>query len=183
LPSNAAVVLAGSQRTRWSQGFSETGDAAADRIVQVPRRLQQAVVDPQNAARRGVVAFSSGNHAQGVAAAAKILNMRATIVMPSDAPLSKRERTKAYGAEVVLYDRDREDREAIANDIAGKHGATLVRPYDDPLGSPGRARGREIAEGTWPARLTPISWSRRYRARPDGGGSQRDQGAPFRKPF
>src|SRR5215475_2089555 len=62
-------------------------------------------------ARRGggVVAFSSGNHAQGVAAAARILNMRATIVMPSDAPLSKRERTKGYGAEVVLYDRDRED--------------------------------------------------------------------------
>src|SRR5450631_3704285 len=55
----------------------------------------------------GVVAFSSGNHAQGVAAAAQILNMQATIVMPSDAPLSKRERTKAYGAEVVLYDRDR----------------------------------------------------------------------------
>ena len=61
-----------------------------------------------------MVAFSSGNHAQGVAAAAKILNMQATIVMPADAPLSKRERTKSYGAEVVLYDRDSEDREAIA---------------------------------------------------------------------
>src|ERR1700722_6382622 len=73
---------------------------------------------PQSARGGGVVAFSSGNHAQGVAAAAKILNMRATIVMPSDAPLLKRERTKSYGAEVVLYDRDREDREAIANDIA-----------------------------------------------------------------
>src|SRR5712672_4276973 len=62
----------------------------------------------------GVVAFSSGNHAQGVAAAAKILNMQATIVMPADAPLSKRERTKSYGAEVVLYDHDRDDREAIS---------------------------------------------------------------------
>src|SRR3954447_11562719 len=61
----------------------------------------------------GVVAFSSGNHAQGVAAAAQMLRMRATIVMPADAPRSKRERTKGYGAEVVLYDRDREDREAI----------------------------------------------------------------------
>ena len=69
---------------------------------------------PQGARGGGVVAFSSGNHAQGVAAAAQILNMQATIVMPADAPLSKRERTKAYGAEVVLYDRDREDREAIA---------------------------------------------------------------------
>ena len=69
---------------------------------------------PQTQRGGGVVAFSSGNHAQGVAAAAQILNMQATIVMPADAPLSKRERTKGYGAEVVLYDRDREDREAIA---------------------------------------------------------------------
>jgi threonine dehydratase len=95
----------------------------------------------------GVVAFSSGNHAQGVAAAAQILNMQATIVMPADAPRSKRERTKAYGAEVVLYDRDREDREAIARDIAGQRGATLVRPYDDPFVIAGQGTaGREIAE-------------------------------------
>src|SRR5258705_8190204 len=67
----------------------------------------------------GVVAFSSGNHAQGVAAAAKILNMQATIVMPPDSPLTKRERTKTHGAQVVLYDRDKEDRESIANCIAG----------------------------------------------------------------
>src|SRR3954453_9898772 len=66
---------------------------------------------PQAARTAGVVAFSSGNHAQGVAAAARLLSIRATIVMPADAPISKRERTKAYGAEVVLYDRDKEDRE------------------------------------------------------------------------
>jgi threonine dehydratase len=102
---------------------------------------------PQDKRSGGVVAFSSGNHAQGVAAAAKILNMQATIVMPADSPLTKRERTKAYGAEVVLYDRDREDREAIANDIAGKRGATLVRPYDDPFVIAGQGTaGREIAE-------------------------------------
>jgi threonine dehydratase len=102
---------------------------------------------PLNARGGGVVAFSSGNHAQGVAAAAQILNMQATIVMPADAPLSKRERTKAYGAEVVLYDRDREDREAIARDIAGKRGATLVPPYDDPLVIAGQGTvGREIAD-------------------------------------
>src|ERR1700761_4880840 len=87
---------------------------------------------PEAARGGGVVAFSSGNHAQGVAAAARILNMPATIVMPADAPLSKRERTKAYGAEVVLYERDREDREAIARFIADERGATLVPPYDDP---------------------------------------------------
>ncbi len=102
---------------------------------------------PEGARAGGVVAFSSGNHAQGVAAAAQILNMPATIVMPADAPLSKRERTKGYGAEVVLYDRDREDREAIAGDIAAKRGATLVRPYDDPFVIAGQGTvGREIAE-------------------------------------
>ena len=102
---------------------------------------------PKDARSGGVVAFSSGNHAQGVAAAAKILNMPATIVMPKDSPLLKRERTKSYGAEVVLYDRDREDREAIARDIAGKRGATLVPPYDDPKVIAGQGTvGREICE-------------------------------------
>src|SRR6204780_1295121 len=111
---------------------------------------------PQDARKGGVVAFSSGNHAQGVAAAAKILNMPATIVMPADAPLSKRERTKGYGAQVVLYDRDRDDREAIARDIAGKQGATLVPPYDDPMVIAGQGTvGREIAEDMATLGLTP----------------------------
>jgi threonine dehydratase len=111
---------------------------------------------PAAARGGGVVAFSSGNHAQGVAAAARILNMQATIVMPKDAPLSKRERTKAYGAQVVLYDRDRDDREAIARDIAGKHGATLVPPYDDPMVIAGQGTvGREIAEDMATLGLTP----------------------------
>jgi threonine dehydratase len=102
---------------------------------------------PQDRRSGGVVAFSSGNHAQGVAAAAQILSMQATIVMPADSPVTKRERTKGYGAEVVLYDRDREDREAIANGIAEKRGATLVRPYDDPFVIAGQGTaGREIAE-------------------------------------
>jgi threonine dehydratase len=111
---------------------------------------------PQERQSGGVVAYSSGNHAQGVAAAAKILNMRATIVMPSDAPLTKRERTKGYGAEVVLYDRNREDREAIAREIAGKRGATIVPPYDDPLVIAGQGTaGREIAEDMAALGLTP----------------------------
>jgi threonine dehydratase len=104
----------------------------------------------------GVVAFSSGNHAQGVAAAAQILNMQATIVMPLDSPLTKRQRTAAYGAEVVLYDRDKEDREAIAGGIASKRGATLVRPYDDPLVIAGQGTaGREIAEDMTARGLVP----------------------------
>jgi threonine dehydratase len=111
---------------------------------------------PASARGGGVVAFSSGNHAQGVAAAAKILNMPATIVMPADAPLSKRERTKSYGAEVVLYDRDREDREAIARAIAGKRGATLVPPYDDLMVIAGQGTvGREIAEDMAALGITP----------------------------
>src|SRR4051794_27969972 len=111
---------------------------------------------PQAERGGGVVAFSSGNHAQGVAAAAQILNMQATIVMPADAPLSKRERTKAYGAEVVLYDRDREDREAIAGEIAAKRGATLVRPYDDLFVIAGQGTaGREIAEDMAARGLSP----------------------------
>ena len=111
---------------------------------------------PQANRGGGVVAFSSGNHAQGVAAAAKILNMQATIVMPADSPLTKRERTKAYGAEVVLYDRDKEDREAIANGIADKRGATLVRPYDDPFVIAGQGTaGREIAEDMAARGITP----------------------------
>jgi threonine dehydratase len=95
----------------------------------------------------GVVAYSSGNHAQGVAAAAKLLGMPAVIVMPSDAPKAKRERTKAHGAEVVLYDREKEDRAAIAREIMAKRGATLVPPYDDPLIIAGQGTiGREIME-------------------------------------
>jgi len=102
---------------------------------------------PAERAAGGVVAFSSGNHAQGVAAAARLRGMPAVIVMPADAPKAKRERTAALGAEVVLYDREREDRAAIARRIADERGATLVPPYDDPLIIAGQGTiGREIAE-------------------------------------
>jgi threonine dehydratase len=104
----------------------------------------------------GVVAFSSGNHAQGVAAAAKLLNMPAVIVMPRDAPKPKRDRTAALGAEVVLYDRENEDREAIARDLADKRGAVLVPPYDDPLVIAGQGTaGREIVEDLAAVGLKP----------------------------
>jgi threonine dehydratase len=85
---------------------------------------------PKDELPRGVVAFSSGNHAQAVAIAAKELGTHATIVMPDDAPRSKVEATRAFGAEVVVYDRMREDREAIARKIAGDSGATVVPPFD-----------------------------------------------------
>ena len=111
---------------------------------------------PQAERANGVVAFSSGNHAQGVAHAATLLGMHATIVMPSDAPVAKRQRTKAFGADVVLYDRDRDDREAIARDIAGKCGSTMVPPYDDPYVIAGQGTvGREIAEDLAGLGLSP----------------------------
>jgi threonine dehydratase len=111
---------------------------------------------PREARAGGVVAFSSGNHAQGVAAAARLLGMPAVIVMPSDAPHGKRARTAALGAEVVLFDRANDDREAIARDIAAKRNAVLVPPYDDPLVIAGQGTvGREIIEDLATLGLTP----------------------------
>jgi threo-3-hydroxy-L-aspartate ammonia-lyase len=81
---------------------------------------------------RGVVAFSSGNHAQGVALAARELGVAATILMPADAPHSKLTATRGYGAEVILYDRERESRDEIARHLAEDRGLTLVPPYDHP---------------------------------------------------
>jgi threo-3-hydroxy-L-aspartate ammonia-lyase len=82
--------------------------------------------------RAGVVAFSSGNHAQAIALSAKLLGIPATIVMPQDAPAAKVAATRGYGGNVVLYDRYTEDREQIGRDLAQKHGLTLIPPYDHP---------------------------------------------------
>jgi len=82
---------------------------------------------------RGVLAYSSGNHAQAVALSARLLDTTATIVMPEDAPAAKVEATRGYGAEIVTYDRFAESREEIGASLAADRGAVLVRPYDDPL--------------------------------------------------
>ena len=105
---------------------------------------------------RGVVAFSSGNHAQGVAIAARRLGMKAVIVMPRDAPSLKVEGTRAEGAEIVFYDRRSEDRIAIANAIAADRGATLVPSFDDPFIVAGQGSvGIEILDqlGRSPSRI------------------------------
>jgi threonine dehydratase len=112
----------------------------------------------------GVVALSSGNHAQGVAEAARILGFQARIVMPADAPAMKVARTRRSGAEVISYNRDTEDREVIARDLCAKHGAALVHPFDDPdiIAGQGTA-GLELMEearerGALPdAVLAPVS--------------------------
>jgi threonine dehydratase len=104
----------------------------------------------------GVVAFSSGNHAQGVALAAKMLAMPAAIVMPADAPAVKMDGTRAYGAEIVLYDRHTESREKIAAALAAERGAVLVPSFDDPDVVEGQGTaGLEIIEqlGRAPARI------------------------------
>ncbi len=101
---------------------------------------------PAGARAAGVVAYSSGNHAQGVAAAAALLGVPATIVMPRDAPAIKLDNTRGYGAQVVLYDRLTEVREKIGAAIAAERGATIVRPYDDPAIIAGQGTcGLEIA--------------------------------------
>jgi threonine dehydratase len=101
--------------------------------------------------RAGVVAFSSGNHAQAIALSARLLGMPATIVMPQDAPASKIAATRGYGAQVVTYDRYTEDREQIGRDLAARHGYTLVPPYDhaDVIAGQGTA-AKELFEEVGP---------------------------------
>ena len=99
--------------------------------------------------RRGVVTFSSGNHAQAIALAGQVLDIPRVIVMPSDAPAVKRIATEGYGGEVVLYDRDREDREAIGRRLARDRGLTLIPPYDHPHVIAGQGTAaRELIEQT-----------------------------------
>ena len=115
-----ATVLLKAEPLQLTGSFKFRG--AFNRLVQLTPSERKA----------GVVAWSSGNHAQGVAAAAALLGIPAVIVMPTDAPAIKMANTKALGAEVVTYDRETEDREAIARGIAAKRGAVIVPSYDDP---------------------------------------------------
>ncbi len=97
------------------------------------RGAYNRIVQLDEAQRRGgVVAFSSGNHAQGVALSAQLLGIAATIVMPSDAPAAKAAATRGYGAEIVTYDRTETNRTELAATLARERGATLVPPFDDP---------------------------------------------------
>src|SRR5256714_2312092 len=124
--------------------------------------------------RRGVVAFSSGNHAQGVALAAQMTETTAIICMPSDAPKLKLEATRRYGAEVVFYDRQRDDREAVARALAEKTNRVIVPPYDDEAVMAGQGTAAlELFQDvpSLDALLTPVG----------GGGlmaGRRDRGRP-----
>jgi threonine dehydratase len=104
-----------------------------------------SALDPDIRAR-GVIAFSSGNHAQGVALAARMHGVSSVIIMPADAPALKIANTRALGAEVVLYDRATEDRDAIGARLAGERGLTLIKPFDNAMVIAGQGTtGLEIA--------------------------------------
>jgi threonine dehydratase len=108
---------------------------------------------------RGVVAYSSGNHAQATAIAAKHVGVPATIVMPDDAPKSKMEATRSYGARVVTYNRFKDSREAIAQSILKERGATLIPPFDHPMIMAGQGTAAlELLDETGPldALITPV---------------------------
>ncbi len=114
----------------------------------------------------GVVAFSSGNHAQGVALAASLAGIKSTIIMPKDAPLIKINNTKEFGADIILYDRYSEDREEITTEFAKKNGASIIKPYDAALTIAGQATiGVEIAEQCNELNIMPD-----YLLAPCGGG-------------
>jgi threo-3-hydroxy-L-aspartate ammonia-lyase len=112
---------------------------AYNALVQLPPEQKSA----------GVVAFSSGNHAQAVALAATLLGIKSVIVMPSDAPAAKLAATRDYGAEVVLYDRYRQDREELARRLADQHGRALIPPFDHPHVMAGQGTtAKELLEDT-----------------------------------
>lgn len=138
----AARVLVKPETVQRTGSFKFRG--AFNKLSQLPEAARSA----------GVVAYSSGNHAQGVAHAAQLLGIPAVIIMPADAPQTKIANTRAYGAEVRLYDRYHENREEIAAAITAERGATLVRPYDDPdiiagQGTCGLEIARQAAARGW----------------------------------
>ena len=117
---------------------------------------------------RGVLAYSSGNHAQGVALAARMFNVPATIIMPQDAPAMKKRNTAEYGADVVLYDRYTESREELGERLTAERGLTLVKPYDQESVVAGQGTvGLEIGEQCDDAGVTP-----EIALCPAGGGGQ-----------
>ena len=126
LESAALNAATGARVLLKAESLQRTGSfkfrGAYNRLVQLDAEARSA----------GVVAWSSGNHAQGVAAAAELLGLPAAIVMPEDAPAVKIANTRAFGAETILYDRQTESREALGRRLAEERGATLVPSYDDP---------------------------------------------------
>jgi threonine dehydratase len=155
----AASRLAGHARRTQLLSSPFLDEIAGRRVLVKPECLQhtgsfkyrgaRSALSALDADKRahGVIAFSSGNHAQGVARAAAEFGVPSVIIMPADAPRQKIDNTRALGAEVVLYDRGREDRDAIGAQLAAERELTLIKPFDDPYVIAGQGTtGLEIAE-------------------------------------
>jgi threonine dehydratase len=155
------------QLRRFSMRSPAGGSGSSPNACSTPAASSSAAAGPasppwiRKPRKRGVIAFSSGNHAQGVALAAARHGAPAVIIMPSDAPRMKIDNTRALGAEVVLYDRANEDRDAIGARLAEERGLTLIKPYDEPeviagQGTCGLEIAEQAAEKTSPR---PMFWS------------------------
>ena len=171
LPDFAAVQRAAARlqgiATRTPVMTSRTADEASDaRLFFKCENLQRmgafkfrgaynAIASlPDGVRQRGVIAFSSGNHAQGMALAGRLLGVPVTILMPLDAPEAKIAATRGYGAEVILFDRDSQDREALGRQIAGERGLSLIPPFDHPEVIAGQGTAAmELIEETGPLDL------------------------------
>lgn len=154
----AAVRLQGHARETPILTSPFLDDLAGRRVLVKPECLQHtgsfkfrgawsaiSALDSE-ARKRGVIAYSSGNHAQGVAHAATLHGVQSVIIMPSDAPALKIKNTRALGAEVILYDRANESREEIGEALSRERGLTLIRPYDEPQVIAGQGTvGLEVA--------------------------------------
>ncbi|MHA6885908.1 threo-3-hydroxy-L-aspartate ammonia-lyase [Ralstonia pseudosolanacearum] len=148
LTSITANALTGAELFFKCENFQRTG---AFKFRGAYNALSQFTPEQRKA---GVITFSSGNHAQAIALSARLLGMRAVIVMPKDAPAIKVEATRGYGGEVVFYDRYTEDREAIGRQLAEQHGLTLIPPYDHPHVMAGQGTAaKELIEETGPLDL------------------------------
>ncbi|QOK94381.1 threo-3-hydroxy-L-aspartate ammonia-lyase (plasmid) [Ralstonia pseudosolanacearum] len=148
LTSTTANALTGAELFFKCENFQRMG---AFKFRGAYNALSQFMPEQRKA---GVITFSSGNHAQAIALSARLLGMRAVIVMPKDAPAIKVEATRGYGGEVVFYDRYTEDREAIGRQLAEQHGLTLIPPYDHPHVMAGQGTAaKELIEETGPLDL------------------------------
>lgn len=148
LTSTTANALTGAELFFKCENFQRMG---AFKFRGAYNALSQFTPEQRKA---GVITFSSGNHAQAIALSARLLGMRAVIVMPKDAPAIKVEATRGYGGEVVFYDRYTEDREAIGRQLAEQHGLTLIPPYDHPHVMAGQGTAaKELIEETGPLDL------------------------------
>ncbi|QCX51655.1 threo-3-hydroxy-L-aspartate ammonia-lyase [Ralstonia pseudosolanacearum] len=148
LTSTTANALTGAELFFKCENFQRMG---AFKFRGAYNALSQFTPEQRKA---GVITFSSGNHAQAIALSARLLGMRAVIVMPKDAPTIKVEATRGYGGEVVFYDRYTEDREAIGRQLAEQHGLTLIPPYDHPHVMAGQGTAaKELIEETGPLDL------------------------------